>query len=314
MLVQSWGGIIRVFPAVPDAWKDITVHDFQTEGAFTVSAVRKGGVTSFVRVRSDAGEPCKVRPGIAGRLAVRGQYGPVRWRELEDGVIEIDLDCDDEVVIFRAGTRPDLVIAPVPISAPGLPWGLQPLPPVGESVPLDLAAVFNNDGVSPDGNRTDGDFEGGFTYPVEDLPPAGPVTYDGVAFAFPAAPDGAPNNVVARRQVLAVPPGRYAKLRMLGAGGGGNVRTTAVATYADGTTGEVPIELSNWTGAPFFHEAEILRTRRRHGPPPTNGDAANAAIFHQVAALDPSRELRSITLPNQSRLHLFALTLERPLP
>jgi alpha-L-fucosidase 2 len=314
LLVQSWGGVIRVFPAVPDAWKDVTVHDFQTEGAFAVSAVRKGGVTQFVRVRSNAGEPCRVRPGIDGRLTVRGAWGPVRWRDLGDGVIEIDLDCDDEVVIYRAGTRPDFVIAPVPISAPGEPWGLRPLPPVGESVPLDLTALFNNDGVSSGANRTDGNFDGaGFTYPVEDLPPAGETVYDQVRFVFPGGADGSNNNVVARKQVLNVPAGRYAKLRILGAGGGGNVRTTATATYADGSTGEVLIELSNWVGAPFFNEAEILRTKRRHGPPPTNGDAANAAIFHQVAALDAAKELRSITLPNQSRLHFFALTLEKPL-
>jgi hypothetical protein len=317
MLVQSWGGVIRVFPAVPDSWQNITVHDFQTEGAFTLSAARKDGATQFVRVRSQAGEPCRVRHGISGRLMVWGEWGPVhppRWRDLGDGVIEIDLDADEEAIVFRAGTRRDFVIAPVPISAPGEPWGLRPLPPVGESVPLDLTALFNNDGISSSANRVDGNFDGaGFTYPVEDLPPAGPVVYDQVRFLFPGAADGANNNVVAKRQEVAVPAGRYAKLRMLGAGGGGNVRTTAMATYADGTTGEVLIELSNWVGAPFYNEAEILRTRRRHGPPPTNGDAANAAIFHQVAALDPAKELRSITLPNQSRLHFFALTLEKPL-
>jgi hypothetical protein len=278
-----------------------------------VSAVREGGVTQFVRVRSHAGEPCRVRPGIDGRLTVRGSDGPVRWRDVGDGVIELDLDCDEEAVIYRAGTRPDFVIAPVPISAPGAPWGLQPLPPVGETVPLDLAAVFNNDGISGSANRTDGDFDGaGFTYPAEDLPPAGEVTYDQVKFVFPGSADGAKNNVAARGQVLTVPAGRYAKLRLLGAGGGGNVRAAAVATYADGSTGAVLIELSNWVGAPFYNEAEILRTRRRHGPPPANGDAANAAIFHQVAALDPTKELRSITLPNSSRLHVFALSLERP--
>src|SRR5262245_8473620 len=43
MLLGSWGGILRVFPAVPDAWKDVVIHDFGAEGAFRVSAVRKDG-------------------------------------------------------------------------------------------------------------------------------------------------------------------------------------------------------------------------------------------------------------------------------
>ena len=64
MLCQSWGGVIRIFPAVPGAWADVTLHDFRTQGAFLVSAARTGGVTRFVRVRSLAGEPCRLKPGI----------------------------------------------------------------------------------------------------------------------------------------------------------------------------------------------------------------------------------------------------------
>lgn len=42
MVCQSWGGVIRVFPALPAAWKDLTVHNFRTQGAFLLSAVREG--------------------------------------------------------------------------------------------------------------------------------------------------------------------------------------------------------------------------------------------------------------------------------
>jgi alpha-L-fucosidase 2 len=66
MLCQSWGGTIRIFPAVPTAWQDVVLHDFLTQGAFLVSAARVAGKTSFVRVRSLAGEPCHLRHGIGG--------------------------------------------------------------------------------------------------------------------------------------------------------------------------------------------------------------------------------------------------------
>ncbi len=69
MLCQSWGGVIRIFPAVPAAWQNATLHDFRTEGAFLVSASRTSGVTRFVRVRSLAGEPLKLRPGIGASAA-----------------------------------------------------------------------------------------------------------------------------------------------------------------------------------------------------------------------------------------------------
>ncbi|MEU3458839.1 carbohydrate-binding protein [Streptomyces sp. NPDC006733] len=65
MLCQSWGGLIRVFPAVPAGWPDVTLHDFRTQGAFLISASRTAGVTRFIRVRSLAGELCRVKQDIA---------------------------------------------------------------------------------------------------------------------------------------------------------------------------------------------------------------------------------------------------------
>ncbi|WP_412539399.1 carbohydrate-binding protein [Longispora sp. K20-0274] len=84
MLVSSWGGVIRVFPAVPDAWADVTVHDFRTQGAFLVSAARVGGATRFVRVRSLAGEPLRLRPGLSSGATVLQAEDAV----LAGGVVE----------------------------------------------------------------------------------------------------------------------------------------------------------------------------------------------------------------------------------
>jgi hypothetical protein len=50
---------------VPSAWGDVTLHDFRTQGAFLVSAARTGGSAQFVRVRSLAGEPCKLKHSIS---------------------------------------------------------------------------------------------------------------------------------------------------------------------------------------------------------------------------------------------------------
>jgi hypothetical protein len=257
MLCQSWGGVIRIFPAVPAAWRDVTLHDFRTQGAFLVSAARTSGSTRFVRLRSLAGEPCRVKPGFAAGAAtsyqaedarivqgvvesnhagftgsgfvnydnVMGSYveftvnaatagsatlilryangtstnrpmditvngelvrdelafastgawttwqtatltaplvvgdntiratattaaggpnldrldvgtqasqltvvlddgTPAAWRDLGDGVIEIDLPRDREALVRPGGAAPPLTIAPVPISQPGAAWGL----------------------------------------------------------------------------------------------------------------------------------------------------------------------------------------------
>ncbi|MFF9037985.1 Tat pathway signal sequence domain protein [Streptomyces sp. NPDC014892] len=124
MFCQSWDGVIRVFPAVPTAWADVTLHDFRTQGAFLVSAVRKGGTTRFIRIRSLAGEPLRLRHGLSGRLTVLLDDGtPARTQDLGDGTLGIELPKGREVLV-HSGARPDLFVAPVDISAPGAAWGL----------------------------------------------------------------------------------------------------------------------------------------------------------------------------------------------
>lgn len=124
MFCQSWGGIVRVFPAVPSAWADVTLHNFRTQGAFLVSAVRKAGATRFIRVRSLAGEPLKLRHGLTGSLTVLLDDGtPAHTQDLGDGTLAIDLPEGREVLVY-SGSRPDLVIAPVAVGEPGPAWGL----------------------------------------------------------------------------------------------------------------------------------------------------------------------------------------------
>jgi alpha-L-fucosidase 2 len=65
MLLQSWGDVLRVFPAVPAAWQDVVFENLRAEGAFLVTAVRHGGRTVRVRVESLAGEPVTLRAAIA---------------------------------------------------------------------------------------------------------------------------------------------------------------------------------------------------------------------------------------------------------
>jgi hypothetical protein len=61
LLLQSWGGVIRVFPAVPLRWRNVSFHNFRTEGAFLVSAQWQGGEAKQLFIRSEAGGRCTVR-------------------------------------------------------------------------------------------------------------------------------------------------------------------------------------------------------------------------------------------------------------
>jgi hypothetical protein len=79
MLIQSWGGTIRIFPACPNEWKDAVFHDLRAEGGFLVSASRKNGQTEWVRVKSLAGEPC--------RLQIDGKTQELRLAKGEEKIV-----------------------------------------------------------------------------------------------------------------------------------------------------------------------------------------------------------------------------------
>jgi len=120
MLLSSWGGKIRVFPAVPREWADSTLHDMRAEGAFLVSAVRKGGRTRFVRIQSLAGEPCVL---VTDLPDPRGRA--VAVRRIGEHEYEVDLEKGQSVVLTPGGLTADLTIAPVAGPGDGVHhWGL----------------------------------------------------------------------------------------------------------------------------------------------------------------------------------------------
>jgi len=71
MLLQSWGGVVRVFPATSDAWRDAAFDRLRAEGGWVVSAERKDGRTVRVEIRATTG----------GVLRLRNPFGdtPVEW-------------------------------------------------------------------------------------------------------------------------------------------------------------------------------------------------------------------------------------------
>src|SRR4029079_8464409 len=107
MLLQSWGNTIRVFPAVPDTWKEASFHDLLTKGAFLVSAVRKNGLTQFIRIKSLAGQPCLVKTGWTGDVKATGKR-KFTVTKINDDKVLVDLKKDEEVILFT-GAKPSSI-------------------------------------------------------------------------------------------------------------------------------------------------------------------------------------------------------------
>lgn len=108
MLLSSWGDRIRVFPGIPTSWKDTSFHNLRTEGAFLVSATRKDGKTQWVRIKSLAGEPCRIRPNLAGEVKATC---PIK--KVEPGVFDLTIGKGEEAFLYLGDTVPALTIAPV---------------------------------------------------------------------------------------------------------------------------------------------------------------------------------------------------------
>ena len=56
MMVQSYDNLIRVFPAVPGKWKDVSFHNVPAESGIRVSGEMKEGKVVFVSFMKDGRE------------------------------------------------------------------------------------------------------------------------------------------------------------------------------------------------------------------------------------------------------------------
>lgn len=87
MMLQSWDGVLRLFPACPVELES-RFRDWRAEGAFLVSAAWKGGAVAEVAITSEKGEPCTLAEPWPGGVVVTDDRGaPVSVERVADGVV-----------------------------------------------------------------------------------------------------------------------------------------------------------------------------------------------------------------------------------
>lgn len=102
MLLQSWGGVIRPFPAMPARWRNATFRDLSAEGAFLVSGVWKDGKASQLSVSSRKGNRCVIAPPWRnGTEVVRADGTRIDFEEAA-GRIAFDTDAG---AVYRIEAR-----------------------------------------------------------------------------------------------------------------------------------------------------------------------------------------------------------------
>ncbi|WP_299364295.1 glycoside hydrolase family 95-like protein [uncultured Parabacteroides sp.] len=97
MLLQSHTGVIRVFPAVPATWQDVSFDHLRAMGAFLVSAEKQGGALRLVRIYPEQGGTLRLAiPDGCKVVSVSGHKGE---KQEKDGVLTLETTKGEMVTV-----------------------------------------------------------------------------------------------------------------------------------------------------------------------------------------------------------------------
>ena len=184
-----------------------------------------------------------------------------------------------------------------------------------------LAAAFGNAGISDDANPSAGSLDGGgFSYSAQALAAAGltpgaSVQHDGLAFTWPDAAAGTPDNVVAGGQTIPV-SGSGATLGFLGTSDYGASSGTATITYTDGSTQAFTLSFADWWANAAAAGGDILASVPYINTS-TGKQNQKVSVYYASVALQAGKTVRYVTLPDVSQgavqgspaMHIFAVSI-----
>ena len=100
MLLQSWGNQIRIFPAVPTKWHDVSFENLRAEGGYIVSAQRRNGHTVSIQITTTTNGTLKLRSPFDNSAQVKWDH-PI---EQNGTHIEVSLRKGETLIAWRKST------------------------------------------------------------------------------------------------------------------------------------------------------------------------------------------------------------------
>lgn len=203
--------------------------------------------------------------------------------------------------------------------------------PPDHSVIVNLAPHCNNVGIASCCDLGAYGLDGlGSILCAESLPDSGTtIVCNGTRFVFPDKSDGVLDNIVCEGQDMPLSVGHYRALHVLGMCDWRAFEEPLLLRASDGTCTEISLGLSDashYQGLQYGEREALtcsLVTPDSLIPhvflfgislPSTGYEMTQmqieAGIWHQVIALEPSRPLAGLILPDNPSMHLFAVTLE----
>jgi alpha-L-fucosidase 2 len=95
MLMQSHSGTVRLFPAIPASWRQVSFDKLRAVGAFLVSAQLNDGKVTYIRVESEKGGLLRIAK------PADGHYTETNGKTLHDenGVWNIEMEAGEIITL-----------------------------------------------------------------------------------------------------------------------------------------------------------------------------------------------------------------------
>jgi predicted alpha-1,2-mannosidase len=182
---------------------------------------------------------------------------------------------------------------------------------------VDLSEYYDHDGTATAAATTEGNFDGsGWAFDGDLMPAAGPVVLGSTTYHAPNPAGTANNFVEARGQSLLFPAGDSAdywgEVRVLGSAHHGSVSADVRLTYEDGSESTAKLTMTDWaSGTPEPGNTFALQLPHRIqnnvgpvGPP--------VSLFEARLPLSAGKKVQAVSLMNDDRLEIYAITLVKP--
>jgi len=179
------------------------------------------------------------------------------------------------------------------------------LAPGSSTRPVDLSGSYNVVGITADSATAAGNLDGaGNSYSATFLRPT--VASGGSTFSLGAA--GSPDAVAARGQAIPLPAGKFSGLRLLGTAVNGTRSGSLVVKYADGTQATLTQTFDDWYSGPHA-PGEVAASTMTYRNWTGGRDGRTFALYGYSFAIDPTKTVASLILPNDPNIVAFALDL-----
>lgn len=259
-----------------------------------VKAIKKAENTDeiIVRLQELAGQPQTAQLSfiapISSARQVTGTENPIGTLNPLNGSLAVSLGAYAPMTLAVTLGPPSATI-PAPVSTP-------------------VTLPYNLDAISTDGNRSNGNFDNGYTYPAELLPSK--IASSGISFQLGPTNNGALNAVSCQGQTIPLNASGYNKLYLLAAAAS---NATAGTFTINGSVTNLTVPyftgfIGQWDPPSFMTNQEVawVCTHRHDGAGHNN--AYNFCYLFQYR-IDLPTNASSLVLPNAPNIRMFALTL-----